>query len=381
MEGPTPVSALIHAATMVVAGVYLVARMFPLFIEYAPSVLHIVAYVGAFTAFYAASVACVQSDIKRVLAFSTISQIGFMMVRWVYVHQPTARRGTGLHGRHVHLFTHAMFKHCCSSERVASSMPYTVTRCLPWVDCGSICITHITFLIACLAIAGIPPFSGFFSKDEILTACFQFSPIMGWIMTVIAGMTAFYMFRLYYGIFWAGSEPGQVGKRWGRQPHASPPRESSGDDPALMLLAVVTIVAGFIPFGHFISSNGEAYSIHLDWSVAGTSIVVAVVAIAIATYIYAGSRQPVANALARRFKGLWTAAYHRFYLDEVYQSSPTASSSAASAAPSPGGTATWSTASSTSLPGVPRLPVTRYAVCRADASSNIHLYSCWARWH
>ena len=149
----------------------------------------------------------------------------------------------------------------------------------------------------------------------------------------------------------------------------------------LMLLAVVTIVAGFIPFGHFISSNGEAYSIHLDWSVAGTSIVVAVVAIAIATYIYAGSRQPVANALARRFKGLWTAAYHRFYLDEVYQSSPTASSSAASAAPSPGGTATWSTASSTSLPGVPRLPVTRYAVCRADASSNIHLYSCWARWH
>lgn len=89
----------------------------------------------------------------------------------------------------------------------------------------------------------------------------------------------------------------------------------------LMLLAVVTIVAGFIPFGHFISSNGEAYSIHLDWSVAGTSIVVAVVALAIATYIYAGSRQPVANALARRFKGLWTRK-HRFYLDEVSSSSP-----------------------------------------------------------
>jgi len=87
----------------------------------------------------------------------------------------------------------------------------------------------------------------------------------------------------------------------------------------LMLLAVVTIVAGFIPFGHFISSNGEAYNIHLDWSVAGTSIAVAVVSIAIATYIYAGSRQPVADTLAHRFKGLWTAAYHRFYLDEVYQ--------------------------------------------------------------
>ena len=112
---------------------------------------------------------------------------------------------------------------------------------------------------------------------------------------------------------------GKSRQAMGRQPHASPPRESSGDDPALMLLAVVTIVAGFIPFGHFISSNGEAYNIHLDWSVAGTSIAVAVVSIAIATYIYAGSRQPVADTLAHRFKGLWTAAYHRFYLDEVYQ--------------------------------------------------------------
>ena len=149
----------------------------------------------------------------------------------------------------------------------------------------------------------------------------------------------------------------------------------------LMLLAVVTIVAGFIPFGHFISSNGEAYSIHLDWSVAGTSIVVAVVAIAIATYIYAGSRQPVANALARRFKGYGQQLTTASTWMKFTSSSPTASSSAASAAPSPGGTATWSTASSTSLPGVPRLPVTRYAVCRADASSNIHLYSCWARWH
>ena len=314
MEGPTPVSALIHAATMVVAGVYLVARMFPLFIEYAPSVLHIVAYVGAFTAFYAASVACVQSDIKRVLAFSTISQIGFMMVALgVCTSADPHEGGLGYMAGMFHLFTHAMFKALLFLG--AGSIIHTVhsnemsamgglRKYMP--------ITHITFLIACLAIAGIPPFSGFFSKDEILTACFQFSPTMGWIMTVIAGMTAFYMFRLYYGIFW-GTENKELHAE--HTPHESPLAMTL----PLMLLAVVTIVAGFIPFGHFISSNGEAYSIHLDWSVAGTSIAVAVVSIAIATYIYAGSRQPVADTLAHRFKGLWTAAYHRFYLDEVYQ--------------------------------------------------------------
>ncbi|WP_455602180.1 NADH-quinone oxidoreductase subunit L [Bacteroides rodentium] len=314
MEGPTPVSALIHAATMVVAGVYLVARMFPLFIEYAPSVLHIVAYVGAFTAFYAASVACVQSDIKRVLAFSTISQIGFMMVALgVCTSADPHEGGLGYMAGMFHLFTHAMFKALLFLE--AGSIIHAVhsnemsamgglRKYMP--------ITHITFLIACLAIAGIPPFSGFFSKDEILTACFQFSPTMGWIMTVIAGMTAFYMFRLYYGIFW-GTENKELHAE--HTPHESPLAMTL----PLMLLAVVTIVAGFIPFGHFISSNGEAYSIHLDWSVAGTSIAVAVVSIAIATYIYAGSRQPVADTLAHRFKGLWTAAYHRFYLDEVYQ--------------------------------------------------------------
>ena len=314
MEGPTPVSALIHAATMVVAGVYLVARMFPLFIEYAPSVLHIVAYVGAFTAFYAASVACVQSDIKRVLAFSTISQIGFMMVALgVCTSADPHEGGLGYMAGMFHLFTHAMFKallflgagsiiHAVHSNEMSAMGG--LRKYMP--------ITHITFLIACLAIAGIPPFSGFFSKDEILTACFQFSPTMGWIMTVIAGMTAFYMFRLYYGIFW-GTENKELHAE--HTPHESPLAMTL----PLMLLAVVTIVAGFIPFGHFISSNGEAYSIHLNWSVAGTSIAVAVVSIAIATYIYAGSRQPVADTLAHRFKGLWTAAYHRFYLDEVYQ--------------------------------------------------------------
>ena len=149
----------------------------------------------------------------------------------------------------------------------------------------------------------------------------------------------------------------------------------------LMLLAVVTIVAGFIPFGHFISSNGEAYNIHLDWSVAGTSIAVAVVSIAIATYIYAGSRQPVADTLAHRSKACGQQLTTASIWTRSTSSSPTASSSAASATPLHGGTATWSTVSSTSLPGGLKLPVKRYAACKADASSNIHLYSCWARWH
>lgn len=322
MEGPTPVSALIHAATMVVAGVYLVARMFPLFIDYAPHVLHLVAYVGAFTAFYAASVACVQSDIKRVLAFSTISQIGFMMVALgVCTSTDPHEGGLGYMAGMFHLFTHAMFKallflgagsiiHAVHSNEMSAMGG--LRKYMP--------VTHITFLIACLAIAGIPPFSGFFSKDEILTACFRFSPVMGWIMTVIAAMTAFYMFRLYYGIFWGSSESGQKSASDESHSHQHTPHESPlAMTVPLMFLAAVTIVAGFIPFGHFVSSNGEAYTIHLDWGVAGTSIAIAVISIAVATYMYKGEKQPVADALARRFNGLWTAAYHRFYIDEVYQ--------------------------------------------------------------
>ena len=314
MEGPTPVSALIHAATMVVAGVYLVARMFPLFIAYAPDTLHIVAYVGAFTAFYAASVACVQSDIKRVLAFSTISQIGFMMVALgVCTSADPHEGGLGYMAGMFHLFTHAMFKallflgagsiiHAVHSNEMSAMGG--LRKYMP--------VTHWTFLIACLAIAGIPPFSGFFSKDEILTACFQFSPAMGWIMTIIAAMTAFYMFRLYCGIFW-GKENKELHAE--HTPHESPLSMTF----PLVVLAAITVVAGFIPFGHFVSSNGHSYDIHLDTQVMLTSIIIAVIAIALAVSIYARSKQPVADALQRRFRGLWTAAYHRFYIDEIYQ--------------------------------------------------------------
>lgn len=314
MEGPTPVSALIHAATMVVAGVYLVARMFPLFVGYAPEVLHWTAYIGAFTALYAAVVACVQSDIKRVLAFSTISQIGFMIVALgVCTSADPHTGGLGYMASMFHLFTHAMFKallflgagciiHAVHSNEMSAMGG--LRRYMP--------VTHATFLIACLAIAGIWPLSGFFSKDEILTACFAFSPVMGWVMTGIAGLTAFYMFRLYYNIFW-GRENREL--HAAHRPHEAPLTMTL----PLLFLSAVTCVAGFIPFGKLVSSDGTAYAIHIDRGVAGVSLCVAAAAIALATWMYLRERQTVADALATRFRGLHKAAYHRFYIDDVYQ--------------------------------------------------------------
>ena len=314
MEGPTPVSALIHAATMVVAGVYLVARMFPLFIDYAPGVLHVTAYVGAFTALYAAVVACVQSDIKRVLAFSTISQIGFMIVALgVCTSSDPHEGGLGYMASMFHLFTHAMFKallflgagciiHAVHSNEMSAMGG--LRRYMP--------LTHITFLVACLAIAGIWPLSGFFSKDEILAACFRFSPAMGVLMTFIAGLTAFYMFRLYYSIFW-GKENKALHQE--HRPHEAPLSMTI----PLIFLAAVTLVAGWIPFGHFVSSDGMAYDIHIDWTVASVSLGVAAAGILLATWMYLREDRTVADGLAARFSGLHKAAYHRFYIDEVYQ--------------------------------------------------------------
>lgn len=307
MEGPTPVSALIHAATMVVAGVYLVARLFPVYYFETPEVLHGIAYVGAFTALFAATIACVQTDIKRVLAFSTISQIGFMMVA-LGVSGYGGHEGLGYMAGMFHLFTHAMFKallflgagaiiHAVHSNEM--SHMGGLRKQMP--------ITHITFLVACLAISGIPPFSGFFSKDEILTAAFMFAPAMGWVMSFIAALTAFYMFRLYYNIFWGTPAKHE------HEPHEAPGVMTT----PLIILAAVTCVAGFIPFGKFVSSDGADYIIHLDWTVAGTSIAIALISIAVATVFYR-KHSPIPDRLARTFSGLHRAASHRFYIDEVY---------------------------------------------------------------
>jgi NADH-quinone oxidoreductase subunit L len=307
MEGPTPVSALIHAATMVVAGVFLVARLFPIYHLEAPAVLAMIAIVGAVTSLYAAIVACVQTDIKRVLAFSTISQIGFMMVG-LGVSGMGGHEGTGYMASMFHLFTHAMFKallflgagaiiHAVHSNEM--SHMGGLRKYMPF--------THLTFLIACLAIAGIPPLSGFFSKDEILAATFHFSPLLGATMSFIAGLTAFYMFRLYYNIFW-----GEAHKH-AHTPHEAPKTMTL----PLIFLAAVTVVAGFIPFGKFVSSDGADYIIHLDWQVAATSVAIAIAAIVFATLLYR-KHNAVPAKMAAAVPALYRAASRRFYLDEVY---------------------------------------------------------------
>lgn len=311
MEGPTPVSALIHAATMVVAGVFLVARMFPVYI-FEASATTFVAIIGAATAFYAAVVACTQIDIKRVLAFSTISQIAFMMVALGVAGLgmgEVSHHGLGYMASMFHLFTHAMFKALLflgagALIHAVHSNDYTamggLRKYMP--------ITHWTFLIGCLAIAGIPPFSGFFSKDEILSAAYAWSPWMGVWMTMVAALTAFYMFRLYYLIFW-----------WKKHdtahhtPHDAPWTMSV----PLIFLAAVSCVAGFIPFGHFVTWDNMPYDIHLDPTIAITSVVIAIAAIALATVMYRKE-----NAIPARLRAamphLWEWAFHRFYWDELY---------------------------------------------------------------
>lgn len=312
MEGPTPVSALIHAATMVVAGVYLVARMFPVYCVVDASMTFITC-VGAITAFYAAAVACAQIDIKRILAFSTISQIAFMMVALgvAYTGEVNGHYGgLGYMAGMFHLFTHAMFKALLflgagALIHAVHSNNYTamggMAKYMP--------ICHITFLIGCLAIAGIYPFSGFFSKDEMLAAMFQRHWFWGAWMTMVAGLTAFYMFRMYFLVFWWKENPHYKEHR----PHDAPWQMSV----PLIFLAAVSCIAGFIPFGELVTWNGLPYHIHIEASVAATSLIVAVIAISFAAWMYY-KENPKPARLKAAFPGLWQAANRRFYWDEMY---------------------------------------------------------------
>ena len=311
MEGPTPVSALIHAATMVVAGVYLVARLFPLYML-EDAALMFITVVGAATAFYAAMVACAQIDIKRILAFSTISQIAFMMVSLGVAskNNMAIHEGLGYMASMFHLFTHAMFKALLflgagALIHAVHSNNYTamggLRKYMP--------ITHITFLIGCLAIAGIWPFAGFFSKDEILSACFANGTF--WMM-MVAAMTAFYMFRMYFLIFW-WDNPDYEKEHHGHLP-ADPGFAMSFP---LIFLALVSIVAGFIPFGEFVTFDGHEYHIHIDWSVAGMSMGIAILSICFAAWLYL-KKNDKPTRMADSCRWLWTAANRRFYWDEIY---------------------------------------------------------------
>jgi NADH-quinone oxidoreductase subunit L len=308
MEGPTPVSALIHAATMVVAGVFLVARLFPVFAISSPDALSIVGYVGAIAALFAAIIACTQTDIKRLLAFSTMSQIGYMMFA-LGVSKYGGEDGLGYTASMFHLFTHAMFKallllcagaviHFIHSNEMKDMGG--LRRYLP--------ITHITFLIACLAISGVPPFAGFFSKEEILLAAYQHNTTIYWIALITSGLTAFYMFRLYFSIFW--NKEGVV-----RGEH-----KSEGGFAMMMplvLLAAGAAAAGFIPFGHFVSSDGTALEnkSHLEFSIAPVAL--GLIGIFTAMWMYKKQSSRPAK-IAALFSGLYKAAYHKFYIDEIY---------------------------------------------------------------
>ncbi len=313
MEGPTPVSALIHAATMVVAGVFLVARLFPVF-RMSPPAMDIVAYTGIFSAAFAAIIACTQTDIKRVLAYSTMSQIGFMMFT-LGISKAGEAGITGYTAAMFHLFTHAMFKallflgagsviHYVHSNEMNNMGG--LRKLLP--------VTHATFLIACLAISGIPPFAGFFSKEEILMTAYQHNKSVYYVAIITSGLTAFYMFRLYFSIFWN---------------RASFPLERAGGEAnnhgegglammvPLVVLAIASFGVGFIPLGDFVSYNGKPSpaEFHLSFSILPVAVALAGIFIALSFY---KTKNGKADKLSNSINGFYTAAYRKFYVDEIY---------------------------------------------------------------
>ena len=308
MEGPTPVSALIHAATMVVAGVFLVARLFPMyyFVENGFA-LNIVAYVGAFSALFAAIIAVTQTDIKRVLAFSTMSQLGYMMLA-LGVSGYDGHEGLGYMASMFHLFTHAMFKAllflCAGSVIHAVHSNYLkdmggLRKYMP--------ITNITFLIAALAIAGVPPFAGFFSKDEILVAAFEHNKLIYFVGVFVAGLTAFYMFRIYFGIFW-GKET-----KYEHKPHESPISMTF----PLMVLALLSIVGGFIPFSKFVTADKAGFEAHLNYPLAAVAGGVGLLGIGLAWAFYKKENN-LADKMVNFFGPFYKWTSDKFYFDEIY---------------------------------------------------------------
>lgn len=308
MEGPTPVSALIHAATMVVAGVFLVARLFPIFAISAPDALQVVGYIGAFTALFAAIIACTQTDIKRVLAYSTISQIAYMMFA-LGVAGWGADKAEGFTASMFHLFTHAFFKallflgagaviHAVGSNEMKQMGG--LRKSLP--------ITHITFLIACLAISSIPPFAGFFSKEAILSAAMKSNLPIYYIGLFTGALTSFYMFRLYFRIFWF-KKP---------EAHAhNHEKHTWAMNSSLILLALGSLAVGFLPFGHFVSADGRALELPLHIFTAILPVSMALTGIAIAYFFFANESSKSDEVVAR-FRTVYGWAYHKFYIDELY---------------------------------------------------------------
>ncbi|MEO5998787.1 MAG: NADH-quinone oxidoreductase subunit L [Chitinophagaceae bacterium] len=313
MEGPTPVSALIHAATMVVAGVYLVARLFPVYALSDPGALKMVMYTGAFSALLAAVIACTQTDIKRVLAYSTMSQIGFMMFA-LGVSKYGGEEGLGYMASMFHLFTHAFFKsllflcagaviHLVHSNEIKNMG--NLRKIMP--------ITNICFLVGCLAISGLPPFSGFFSKEEILHAAFQADKFIFSIALLTSGLTAFYIFRLYFSIFYATTS----------SPEPLHPVSSNHGEGTLtmkiplIILAICALLAGFVPFANYVTSDGDPLKTNLSIGFSIAPLLLAVTGILLAKWLYQ-KRNNGPEKIAASLGGLYKAAYKKFYMDEVY---------------------------------------------------------------
>lgn len=320
MEGPTPVSALIHAATMVVAGVYLVGRLFPVFVLSCPAALDVVAYVGIFSSMFAAVVACTQTDIKRVLAYSTMSQIGYMM--FALGVSGYGENGLGFTASFFHLFTHAMFK-ALLFLGAGAVIHYVHSNDMK--DMGGLRkhmpVTHIVFLIACLAISGFPGFAGFFSKEEILTAAHESNPLIYWCALATAGLTAFYMFRLYFSIFWGKHFIGHL-KDHSKDAHHDDHAHDHGEAPwsmkiPLIILAILSVASGWISFGSFVSSDGSPMHSEFHLSAAALPVGLAFVAIAVAMLMY-GKENAAPGRIATATRGLYRGALNKFYIDEIY---------------------------------------------------------------
>jgi len=312
MEGPTPVSALIHAATMVAAGVFLVARMFPLF-EHSTQALTTVAVIGGFTAIFAASMGLVMTDIKRVLAYSTISQLGYMML------------GLGVGGVAIgifHLFNHAFFKALLflgagsvnhATGTFDMKLMGGLRKVMPW--------TYATFVIASLSIAGIWPLAGFWSKDEIVLAAFERQPILFYLAIITVFMTAFYMFRavfLTFGGEYRGGGPEAHGK-----PHESPLAMLW----PMVVLAVLAVVSGFWNvtghFGQFLG-HGETHGFVegffgvLTHGMPWLSLILAGLGILLAYAIYS-AKWLSAEKIGRLFSPIYTLFYRKYWFDELYE--------------------------------------------------------------
>ncbi len=307
MEGPTPVSALIHAATMVVAGVYLVARLFPAF-HFSDDgfALHVVAVVGTFSSLFAAIIAMTQMDIKRVLAFSTMSQIGYMMMGLGV--SGYGEEGLGYTASMFHLFTHAAFK---ALLFLGAGAIIHAVHSNSLKDMGGLRkfmpVTHITFLAACLAISGIPPFAGFFSKDMILEAAYEHNKIIYLTGLITAGLTAFYMFRIYFMAFWG------THRDYAHRPH----------DPALsmklplILLGIASVGLGWLPFNEWVTSNLKPLHVHFDMVKALASVGIGIIGI-IAAYILYRKPSDFPAKISGSLGFIYKTVKNKFYIDELY---------------------------------------------------------------